>query len=77
MRTATAILLFVLTAPVVAPAQKTDVYSRPKRVERSSDYDALEGALAKWMGIQISIKRFFASRSATTGSIDDFVEVYG
>ena len=45
--------------------------------DRGGDYDALESALVKWIGIEISIKRFFASRRATTGSIDDFVEVYG
>ena len=37
--------------------------------DRSSDFDALESALAKWMGIEISIERFFVSRRATTGSI--------
>ncbi len=45
--------------------------------DRGGDYDALESALAKWMGVEISIERFFVSRRATTGSIDDFVEVYG
>ena len=45
--------------------------------DRGGDYAALESALAKWIGVEISIERFFVSRRATTGSIDDFVEVYG
>jgi hypothetical protein len=45
--------------------------------DRGGDYDALESALAKWIGVEISIERFFVSRRATTGSIDDFVELYG
>jgi aminopeptidase N len=41
MRAMVAVFLFVFAAPVVSLAQKVDVYSRPRAVERSSDYDVL------------------------------------
>ncbi len=41
MRAIGAVLVFILLAPVVVSAQKVDVYSRPRAVERSSDYDVL------------------------------------